>query len=149
MSNFRNLHAKIKAENAFTIFFTGDFNTYFQFWWPDGDSTPEGTEIEHLLTSLGLSQIISEPTSCEPNIDPSCIDLDITDHPNLVLDSGPRSSVDPFCAHQIVYCKVNFRIPRPPPPPPHQLIEKCGTLIERTHLPLKDLWPVFPGLDTL
>ena len=34
----------------------------------DGDTTPdEGKEIEDLLTSLGLSQVISEPTNFEPN----------------------------------------------------------------------------------
>ena len=44
LSNFRNLHAKIIAENNFN-----DFNARSQFWWPDGESTPEGPEIEHLL----------------------------------------------------------------------------------------------------
>ena len=28
---------------------------------------PEGTEIEPLLSSLGLSQVICEPTNFEPN----------------------------------------------------------------------------------
>ena len=37
------------------------------------------------------------------------------DQPNLVLDSGTRPSLDSFCHHQIIYCKVNFRIPSPPP----------------------------------
>ena len=112
---FRNLHTKIKAENPFATFFTGDFNAHSQFWWTDGDTTPEGTEIENLLTSLGLSQVISEPTNFEPNKNPSCIDLVITDQPNLILDSGTRTSLDPHCHHQIIFCKVNFRIPLPPP----------------------------------
>ena len=99
--------------------FTGDFNAHSQFWWPDGDSTPEGTEIEDLITSQGLTQVISEPTNFEPNKNPSCIDLVITDQPNLILDSGTRASLDPYCHHQIIYCKVNFRIP-----PPSQLERK-------------------------
>ena len=115
LSNFNNLYAKIKSENPFSTFFTGDFNAHSQFWWPDGDSTPEGREIEHLFTSLGLTQILSEPTNFEPNKKPSCIDLIITDQPNLILDSGTRASFDPYCHHQIIYCKVNFRIPPPPP----------------------------------
>ena len=113
--NFRNLYAKIKAENPFTTFVIGDFNAHSQFWWPDGDTTPEGMEIEDLLTSLGLSQIISEPTNFEPNKNPSCIDLIVTDQPNLIIDSGTRPSLDPYCHHEIIYCKVNFRIPPPPP----------------------------------
>ena len=85
-----------------------------QFWWPDGDTTPEGTEIENLFTSLGLSQVICEPTNFEPNKNPSCIDLVITDQPNLILDCGTQASLDSYCHHQIIHCKVNFRIPPPP-----------------------------------
>ena len=92
LSNFRNLYAKIKSENPFATFFTGDFNAHSQYWWPDGDTTPEGSDIEHLLSSLGLSQVISEPTNFEPNKKPSCIDLVITDQANLILDSGTRAS---------------------------------------------------------
>ena len=115
MSNFRGLHAKIKAENPFTTFITGDFNAHSQFWWPDGDSTPEGTEIEYLLTSLGLTQVISEPTNYEQhNKNSSCIDPVVTDQPNLTLDSGTRDSLNPYCHHQTIYSKVNFGIPPPP-----------------------------------
>ena len=96
-------------------FFTGDINGHSQFWWPDGDTTSEGREIENLISSLNLSQLISEPTNFEPNKNPSCIDLVITDRPNLVLDCGTRASLDSFCHHEITYCKVNFNIPPPPP----------------------------------
>ena len=115
LTDFGNLYAKIKAENPFATFFTGDFNAHSQHWWPDGDTTPEGTEIEHLLSSLGLSQVICESTNFEPNKKPSCIDLVITDQPNLVLDSETRASLDPYCHHQIIYCKVSFRVPPSPP----------------------------------
>ena len=91
------------------------FNAHSQFWRPDGDTNPEGMEIENLFTSLGLSQIISEPTNFEPNKKPSCIGLIATDQPNLILDCGSRASLDTYCHHQIIYCKVNFRIPPPPP----------------------------------
>ena len=113
--NFSNLYAKIKAENPFAAFFTGDFNAHSKYWWTDGDTTPKGSEIEHLLSSLVLSQVISEPTNFEPNKNPSCIDLVITDQPNLILDSGTRVSLDPYGHHQIIYCKVNFGILPPPP----------------------------------
>ena len=52
-------------------------------------------EIENLFTSLGLSQIISEPTNFERNKKLSCIDLIITDQPNLILDCGTLASLDP------------------------------------------------------
>ena len=97
------------------MFFVGDFNGKSHFWWPDGDETSEGNEIEAMLSSLGLSQVISDSTNFEPGKKPSCIDLIVTDQPNIILDSGTRASLDPYCHHQITYCKVNFRIP----PPPH------------------------------
>ena len=115
LTNFRNLYSKIKAESPFGSFLTGDFNAHSLLWWSDGDTNPEGLEIENLITSLGLSQIISKPTNFEPNKNPSCIDIIITDQPNLVLDRGNRASLDSYCHHQIIYCKVNFRIPPPPP----------------------------------
>ena len=83
------------------MFFVGDFNGKSHLWWPDGDET--------MLTSLGLSQVISEPINFEPGKKPSCIDLIVTDQPNIILDSGTRASLDPYCHHQITYCKVNFR----------------------------------------
>ena len=92
-------------------FFTGDFNAHWQFWWPGGDSTHEGTAIDDLFTKLALSQVISEPTNFEPHKNPSCIDLLVTDQPNIILDSGTRSSLDSYCHHDIIYCKVNFKIP--------------------------------------
>ena len=93
------------------MFFAGDLNGKFHLWWPDGDETPKGRELDGMFTSPGLSQVISEPTNFDPGKKPSCIDLIVTDQPNLILDSGTRASLDPFCHHQIIYCKVNFRIP--------------------------------------
>ena len=78
-----------------------------QFWWPDDDTTPEATEIEEIITKLGLSKLISETTNFEPQKNPSCLDL------HNILDSGTRASLDSYCHHQIVHCKVNFRIPPP------------------------------------
>ena len=46
---------------------------------------------------------------------PSCTDLLVTDQPNLILDSGTRASLVPHCHHQIVYGKINLRIPPSPP----------------------------------
>ena len=115
IDNFKNLHSKINAENPFAMFFTGDFNGHSQIWWPDGNTNPEGREFEDLFNSLNLSQVISEPTNFTPGCLPSCIDLIVTDQPNLILDSGTRASLDPKCHHQIIYCKVNFKIPPPPP----------------------------------
>ena len=109
--NFENLYSRIKAEIPLAMFFTGDFNAHSQFWWPEGDTTDEGTGIDGLFSKLCLSQVISEPTNFEHHKHPSCIDLPVTDQPNIILDSGTRASLDSYCHHQIIHCKVNFRIP--------------------------------------
>ena len=76
-------------------------------WVAYGDETPEDWEPEDIFTSLGLSQVISEPTNFDPvKKKPSCIELIVTDQPNIILDSGTRASLDPFCYDQIIYCKV-------------------------------------------
>ena len=80
-----------------------------------GDSTPGGISIEDLTTMLGLTRLIKESTNFEPNKKPSCIDLVFTDQPNIVVESGTRTSLDPYCHYQITYCRFNFKIPPPPP----------------------------------
>ena len=102
-------------EKPYTSFFTGDFNAKSLSWWSEGENNDEGTHLENIFSELSLTQIIKEPTHLRENCQPTCIDLIITDQPNLVLDSGVRPSLDPTCKHQITYCKINFSIPPPPP----------------------------------
>ena len=117
LRNFRNLKTSLSAENPFAMFFTGDFNGHSQAWWPNGDTNLEGKALNETFNSLNLTQMISDPTNFSPNSNPSCIDLVVTDQPNLILSCGTRPSLDHHCHHQIIHCKVNFRIP---PPPPYQ-----------------------------
>ena len=107
--HFKNLYSKINAENRFAMFFAGDSNGKSQLWSPDGEETPKGRDNEDILTSLCL------PTNFEPGKKTSCIAIIVTDQPNIALDSGTRTSLDPFCLHQIIYCKANIRIPPPLP----------------------------------
>ena len=115
LQNFRTLYANIKKEKPFALYFTGDFNGHSNLWWKDGDTNNEGREIEELTSSLGLNQIIDEPTNMEPNKNPTCIDLIFADQTNLIMESGVRPSLDNQCHHQITFCNTNFKIPRPPP----------------------------------
>ena len=36
LHNFQDLYTKIKSENPYSMFFTGDFNGHSQLWWPGG-----------------------------------------------------------------------------------------------------------------
>ena len=97
------------------MFFTGDFNAQSQTWYPDGDTNPEGADLDNLFSDLHLTQIISEPTHfMRDTCNPTCIDLIVTDQPNLVLNCGVRDSLDATVKHKIVFCKINFKIPPPP-----------------------------------
>ena len=62
---------------------------------------------------LNSQVVLIIPTHFRENCQPTCIDLIVTDQPNLVLDSGVRPSLDPMCRHQITFCKTNFSIPPP------------------------------------
>ena len=115
LKKFKTLHSNIQAEKPYANFYTGDFNGHSQIWWSDGDSTPEGKKIEEMFSELNLAQVISEPTNFTPGKNPSCIDLLVTDQPNLILNSGTRPSLDSKCHHQIIHGKINFKIPPPPP----------------------------------
>ena len=42
---------------------------------------------------------------------PSCIDLIVTDQPNIVMESGVRDSLDDTVKHKIIFSKINFKIP--------------------------------------
>jgi len=104
IANLSNLHSKILTENPYLIIFTGDFNAHSKHWWPDGDSNNEGTHLNILFSELGLTQMIKEPTHLREHCNPTCIDLIVCDEPDLVTESGVRSSLDPSCKHQITYC---------------------------------------------
>ena len=45
----------------------------------------------------------------------TCIDLIITDQPNIFMEYGVHLSLDEHCQHQIVFCELNFSIPCSPP----------------------------------
>ena len=112
LENFENLYLKIKTEKPYATFFTGDFNGHSKQWYPEGDTNPEGDLLDILFSDLNLTQMISEPTHFfRDDCKPSCIDLIVTDQPNIVLDSGVRPSLDPTVKHQIIFCKINFKIP--------------------------------------
>ena len=115
LENLENLHEKIKTQKPYAMSFTGDFNAHSQTWYLEGDTNPEGVALDTLFSDLNLTQMISEPTHImRDTTNPTCIDLIVTDQPNLVLDSGVRDSLDVTVKHKIVFCKINFKIPPPP-----------------------------------
>ena len=115
LDDFKNLYAKIHSENPHMSFFSGDFNYHSQFWCPGGNTSREGKDIEEPFSSLNLTIVTKEPTDFTPGKNPSCIDLIVAGQPNLILNNGSRDFLDSKCHHQIIHCKVNFKVPPLPP----------------------------------
>ena len=105
---------QIQAENPHSVILTGDFNCRSPQWWTGDVQQPEGTALDELIEVNNLHQLIEEPTNIREG-SMSCIDLIITDQPNLFADYGVHPSLDEHCQHQIVYGKINISIPSPPP----------------------------------
>ena len=62
-----------------------------------------------------MDQIINEPTHFPRENIETCIDLILTNQPNLFVHSGVIQSPDLNCKHQIIHGTLNFSIPCPPP----------------------------------
>ena len=84
-----------------------------QGWYQNGITTFEVCKIDIATSQFGLSQIMKEPTHILSN-STSCIDLNFTSQPNLVIHSGVHPSLHPNCHHQIIFAKFNLFIFYPP-----------------------------------
>ena len=114
IDKLQSLMEILQAENPHSLILTGDFNCRSSQWWVGDTQQPEGTALEELIETNNLHQLIEEPTNIREG-SMSCIDLIITDQPNLFADYGVHPSLDEHCQHQIVYGKINISIPCPPP----------------------------------
>ena len=104
--NFELMLSKMHAENPFCVIITGDFNCRSTQWWENDIENNEGRLFEPLASDNGLHQLISEPTHWMGE-SKSCIDLILTDQPNLITESGVHPSLHEQCHHQIVYGKLS------------------------------------------
>ena len=92
---------------------TGDFNARSTKWWKLDKENLEGREI-NITRAAGYSQLINQPTHIIKD-SLSCIDLIFRSNPNLIYSSGVEMSLFEKCYHNIVYGKIDFKIPIPPP----------------------------------
>ena len=104
----------MQSETPIAIVITGDFNCRSNQWWVDDVENTEGKLFEPLTSDLGLHQLISEPTHLMNN-SKSCIDLILTDQPNLFVNSGVHPTLHEQCHHQIVYGKLSTSNIKQPP----------------------------------
>ena len=84
------------------------------YWSTKDTTTPEGAQLDSITSLYSMKQLISEPTHILRQSS-SCIDLILTKHYNIVMDSGLDLSLHSKCHHQIIYSKLNLKIEYPPP----------------------------------
>ena len=114
ISRLQTVIDKIRGENPCSFVLTGDFNCRSAQWWPLDNELPEGRALDELIESNNLYQLIDEPTNIRGE-SMTCIDLIITDQPNIFLEYGVHPSLDKHCEHQIVFGELNISLPSPPP----------------------------------
>ena len=109
LSNLEKLVSEINNRKPALSIITGDFDARSQSRWSNDINTKERSKLFALSSSNGFSQLINEPTHIQTN-STSCIDLNFTDKPGLLVDSGLNSSLHPNCHHQINYSTFNLNI---------------------------------------
>ena len=113
LDDVESMISNIKKLKPHCLVITGDFNCRSSTCWSEDNENSEGIELDDLLDSLNMSQVINQPTHVRQNTH-SCIDLIITDQPNLIVDSGVHPSLHQNCQHDIIYGVDNLQIPSPP-----------------------------------
>ena len=110
-----NLDSLSSCKSFLTIMI-GDYNAKSKQWCEVGKTSFEGSQLQLLLSTFGLLQIITEPNHILEN-SRSCIDLLFTSQPNMVMDSGVLASLHPRCQPNMVMDSgVHASPPLPPSP---------------------------------
>ena len=112
--NFDLMCKNINDENPLCSIYLGDFNAHSSEWYTGDDTDYEGRELLHYFTINELYQLLTEPTYLVGD-KKSCIDLVLTDQPNLVINCEIIPSLHTNCHHQINQVTINVRSPPPPP----------------------------------
>ena len=96
------------------MFYYNDFNARSTKWWKLDKENFEGPEVNIITRAVGYSQVINQSTHITKD-SLSCIDLMFTSNSNLINRYGVETSLFQKCRHNIVYGKIDFKIPIAPP----------------------------------
>ena len=112
-TNFDILLSNINDELPLCSIVTGDFNARCSSCWKNDITNFEGQELDSLTLSAGYNQIIDKPTHVI-NTSMSCIDLIFCTNQSVISNHGVDVSIFDKCHHNIIYGKINIRVPLPP-----------------------------------
>jgi hypothetical protein len=90
----------------------GDLNAKHPTFWKDDPVTTEGRTLVSLINTLGMKQLIREPTRVTAS-SRSCIDVLFTDNANSVISAGVRDKLASNCDHCPIFAHVKTTIPKP------------------------------------
>ena len=112
-TNFDTILNNINDEMPLCSIVTGDFNAHNSRWWKNDITNFQGQELDSLTSSAGYTQMIDKPTYVIKNYK-SCIDLIFCTNQNVLSNHGVDVSIFNKCHHNIVFGKINIRVPLPP-----------------------------------
>ena len=103
----------IDDTSPFSSVLIGDFNARCTNWWAADIDSKAGKELDTLTSTAGYTQLIDKPThffsgGC------SCIDLIFCNKPELISEYGIDHSLFQTCHHNLIFGKINVKIPVPP-----------------------------------
>ena len=114
MENFNKSCENIKNEDPFCCLILGDLNSHQNNWWGGDVDDNAGNLLSDILYNNMLFQLVNEPTHII-NESRSCIDLVISDQPNIINNCSIYPSLSKRCHHQINHVELNIGIPAIPP----------------------------------
>ena len=112
----------IDDTSPFSSVLIGDFNARCTNWWAADIDSKAGKELDTLTSTAGYTQLIDKPThffsgGC------SCIDLIFCNKPELISEYGIDHSLFQTCHHNLIFGKINAKIPVP-----QLIVERFGTI---------------------
>ena len=82
---------RINNERPYSVIVTGDLNCRSSQWWTEDIENMEGSALDELIETKNMQQLIDKPTNVRGE-GMSCIDLIITDQPNMFVEAGVHFS---------------------------------------------------------
>ena len=93
-------------DSPHSVIITGDLNGRSSQWWTEDIENIEGATLDAMIETNNMHQFIDDLRRDGM----SCIDLIVTDQPNIFVESGVHPSLDEHCQHQVVYGLIAHRL---------------------------------------
>ena len=114
MSKYRDMCNLVTLENPLCALHLGDLNSRSSQFWRNDTDNDAGNRLVTVLNESGLHQLVHEPTH-HINDNKSCIDLVISDQPNLINECSMLPPLHTTCHHSMNHVTINVNNQPPPP----------------------------------